>query len=211
MTPQETDIKLAELYYSRLALERKRDDLAMALKQVAGAEFYYVGRRRVTNMPMEDARRRLEAALADPPANFREVYKRGYHTLRAELTRLDDQEGTLAQLQEDYTRIDGEYQGWARYFLTVSSRGHVHSSMVCSSCRPKTVFGWLPHLAGKGEIAVVDEHGPVLCSVCFPAAPSDWKQQDVPFDEGLRRMREMAHGLNLEHQELFVRRYGQRR
>ena len=52
--------------------------------------------------------------------------------------------------------------------------GHIHSTMACSTCRPTTVFAWLPELSGLSEKDAVEAYGPLLCSVCFPSAPVEW-------------------------------------
>ena len=36
-------------------------------------------------------------------------------------------------------------------------------------------YGWLPKLSGMTEAEAVEEHGPALCSVCFPSAPVEWQ------------------------------------
>jgi hypothetical protein len=63
---------------------------------------------------------------------------------------------------------------WPRFFLCVSSDGHIHSSMGCSTCTYKTRFGWLPDLSGLDEAAAVAAHGAKLCTVCYPSAPVEW-------------------------------------
>ena len=70
--------------------------------------------------------------------------------------------------------LEATYSGWSRFFLVTSSPGHIHSSMHCSTCRWSTTYGWLPELSGQTEAEAVAEHGPTLCTVCFPSAPLDW-------------------------------------
>jgi hypothetical protein len=73
--------------------------------------------------------------------------------------------------------LDGEFRargGWPRYFLVISSIGHIHSSTACSTCRRTTGFGWMPEHSGLTEaqaIAKLDKRADALCSVCFPDAP----------------------------------------
>lgn len=63
---------------------------------------------------------------------------------------------------------------WSRFFLVVSSDGHIHSSMNCKTCYTSTEFSWLPNLSGLTEADAVAAHGPLLCSVCYPSAPAEW-------------------------------------
>ena len=70
--------------------------------------------------------------------------------------------------------IAEEYEGWSRFFLVTSSKGHIHSSMNCSTCQWTTTYGWLPDVSGLDEEAAVDAHGALLCTICFPSAPVEW-------------------------------------
>ena len=70
--------------------------------------------------------------------------------------------------------IGEEYEGWSRFFLVTSSKGHIHSSMNCSTCQWTTTYGWLPDVSGLDEEAAVEAHGALLCSICFPSAPVEW-------------------------------------
>lgn len=66
------------------------------------------------------------------------------------------------------------YTGWARYWLVVSSAGHVHTTRQCSTCnngKRATRFALLPSLSGGTVDEVVALVGPNLCSTCYPLAP----------------------------------------
>ena len=65
------------------------------------------------------------------------------------------------------------YTGWSRFFLVVSSSGHVHSSMGCSTCHATTSYAPVVSLSALDEAAAVEVLGETLCSVCFPTAPVD--------------------------------------
>lgn len=68
------------------------------------------------------------------------------------------------------------YGGWARYWLVVSSAGHVHTTRDCSTCnngKRATRFALLPSLSGGTVDEVVALVGPNLCSTCYPLAPVD--------------------------------------
>lgn len=90
------------------------------------------------------------------------------------LAKLVERETVLADLMEREAAAQAAYTGWSRFFVVTSSAGHVHSSTSCSTCRPTTMYGWLPELSGKDEATAVAELGPTLCTVCFPTAPVDW-------------------------------------
>jgi hypothetical protein len=73
------------------------------------------------------------------------------------------------ELQAEYRR-----RPWPRYFLVVSSAGHIHSSTSCQTCRVTTAYGWMPERSGQTETEAIADLGPhaeALCSVCFPSAP----------------------------------------
>lgn len=61
---------------------------------------------------------------------------------------------------------------WQRYFSVPG--GHIHASPACHSLRPTTRIGWLPELSAEPAAAAVAAYGAVLCSHCFPQAPTDW-------------------------------------
>lgn len=71
--------------------------------------------------------------------------------------------------------LDDEYsrRPWSRFFLVISSDGHIHRNTSCSSF-PRTQHGWQPELSGKTEKETVAKLGPLLCTKCFPSAPLDW-------------------------------------
>lgn len=62
------------------------------------------------------------------------------------------------------------YRGWQRFYLVE----HIHASQHCSSFRATTRVGWLPNLSGLTEAEAVAEHGAILCTICFPSAPTEW-------------------------------------
>ena len=105
----------------------------------------------------------------------------------------DKLEATRADVDkhyEQYRKLDSQYTGWPRFFLTNNTNGHIHSSMECSTCNhngKRTQFEWLPELSGLNEQQAIHKHGPRLCTTCFPDAPLDWtnggkdtKKRQVP-------------------------------
>jgi hypothetical protein len=183
-TARDIDMQLAELHGRVYATNDKLDRNAMSFLHMAGAEFYYRGRQRVTDMDVATAIDIVTEALAtiDPagdeygytrlPVGTRSHYSTGQ--ARTALANRAELETELDAVLAEVKALNAQYTGWSRFFLVTSSAGHVHSSMHCSTCRPTTRYGWLPELSGKTEDVAVAELGPSLCSVCFPSAPLDW-------------------------------------
>ena len=79
------------------------------------------------------------------------------------------------EVQDEYSR-----RPWSRYWLVTSSDGHIHESTCCSTCnkgKEPTGFALTPFLSGKTSEEAVADLGPALCSVCFPNAPVESKEQ----------------------------------
>lgn len=192
----ETDTKLADLYNTTQALGARIDSNAATLKHMAGARFYYRGKRRVTDMATDeaiaivrDALDALDAWKADHSVTEADGWVRtdwvGYvgrirpheqDNANRALNGYDEANAMLAATYEamrEHEAVFAEHR-WSRFFLVTSSQGHIHSSMHCSTCRPTTTYGWLPQLSGSTEAEAVEAHGPALCSVCFASAPVEW-------------------------------------
>lgn len=185
-TPQEIrhiDGELAQLYRQETQL---RDKLAQTRRYIisySGPEYYYRGSQRVTDMTYDQALGILTEALDQMPEGYSD-----YASLpgikdspRAKsvadlIQRVADTEEAIVEVKQQQVPYDETFaeHRWSRFFLVTSSTGHIHRSMSCSTCRPTTRYGWLPDLSGKTEADAVAEHGPALCSVCFPSAPLDW-------------------------------------
>lgn len=83
-------------------------------------------------------------------------------------TRFDD-----ARLAVDLIEQEWDANGrWSRYFGVRD--GHVHSSPQCAPLRSTTHLIWLTDFAAETPESVVNEHGGVLCSRCFPDGPPHW-------------------------------------
>jgi hypothetical protein len=192
MTPKETDVALAEIWKKIYAANTRLGYHNSDLRRLAGAKYYYRGRQRVTDMKIEEALE-IVAAKAAYVAEYKAShvktesdgwtgtdwteFKGAAYEADKYAEALAGREALLAErdvLFAGRDELEATYTGWSRFFLVTSSPGHIHSSMYCSTCRPTTTFGWLPELSGKTEAVAVDEHGPTLCSVCFPSAPVDW-------------------------------------
>jgi len=215
--PRETDEALAAVWTRIYQQRRKLDSVAMSAKHLAGAEFYYRGRQRVTDMTAEQARAQLVADAAELDAYKADhAYTEESTDLQGKpytyhgtdwsewngrlpshsadhaadlVARLDEARAELNASLAEADELEQRYTGWSRFFLVTSSKGHIHSSMHCSTCRPETIFGWLPKLSGKTEADAVAEHGPALCSVCFPTAPVEWTAEKITAARAARAAR----------------------
>lgn len=90
------------------------------------------------------------------------------------LDELAQAHARLEAVTAEIRALDAQYTGWSRFFLVVSSDGHIHSSRTCSTCNWQTEYAWLPDVSGLTEAEAVAAHGERLCSVCFPSAPVEW-------------------------------------
>jgi uncharacterized small protein (DUF1192 family) len=189
-----TDTKLADLYTEAQQVQQRIASNKASLLYMAGAKFYYRGRRRMTDMTHDEAEQIVREALdkanalkaeyadTDDPYGWYKEYSGtlATHQLRnaeTALAKLDELDEQLSVLDHEMAKLDAVWakHQWSRFFLVTSSSGHIHSSMHCSTCRPTTTYGWLPELSGSTEAEAVEQHGPALCSVCFPSAPVEWQ------------------------------------
>lgn len=64
--------------------------------------------------------------------------------------------------------------GWTRAFIAMTSDGHVHSSMECSTLHHglrRTALALLPEFSGHDEAEIISTAGWRACTVCYPSAP----------------------------------------
>lgn len=186
LTPRETDERLAELYGKVQSLHNRRDMSVESLMYAGGGRKQYQSRSRFTWVDEQAegfavltpkvARQRVDAIIAEHEgeSSYTLIGSRTLDSIRDTVERLDTLAAEIESVRAEYKALEETYTGWSRFFLVTSSKGHIHSSMHCSTCRPTTTFGWLPHLSDHTEAEAVDELGPTLCSVCYPSAPLEW-------------------------------------
>jgi hypothetical protein len=75
----------------------------------------------------------------------------------------------MAPLQEEFSRRGG----WTRCFLVTNTNGHVHRSMSCSTCYPRTQYHWMTEWSAKPYEQIIEDAGSRACTVCYPDAPVD--------------------------------------
>ena len=96
-------------------------------------------------------------------------------TLNLAETNVSDLRSRLDEIVSRLGEMDSIFAsrgGWSRFWLVPD--GHIHSSRECSTCFPTTKLSLLAPMSGKTSKEAVKEHGPLLCSVCFPDAPVEW-------------------------------------
>lgn len=81
--------------------------------------------------------------------------------------------------RDEITAMDAIYRQapWSRFILCLSSDGHIHNEIGCSTLRYDTPVEWHPELSGLTVDEAVAKLGPTLCSVCFPSAPVEMRQK----------------------------------
>lgn len=147
-------------------------------EQIAAAwDLYWEARKPADSLSSDlpDVRKRLRMAqryAAQRPSDSNTESVTRYEVKIADLEAQRDAIIEAAErLRLAAIRLDAElYTGWQRFYLVQ----HIHSSQHCSSFRPTTRVGWLPNLSGLTEAEAVAEHGAILCTICFPSAPTEW-------------------------------------
>ena len=105
---------------------------------------------------------------ADKIPEFIETYLKAVETL-------DYADALVSDCNVEYNR-----RPWNRYYLVTSSDGHIHRSTHCSTCnkgKEPTGFALVPYLSGASASEAVADLGSALCSVCFPDAPVEDREQ----------------------------------
>jgi hypothetical protein len=173
-TPLEIDTRIAELCGDRDAAARDRDAAIGAAHGAAGdkGERLRGGRMRYT-LTDREALDRCRAIVAD---GYEPQPWDRYRPDRA-ITKYDDATARIDAAYAAMRPFDAEYdrRPWPRFFYVPG--GHIHSSLDCRTCNRDgniTDLRWWPAMSGKTEAEAVAERGPVLCTVCFPSAPTEY-------------------------------------
>jgi hypothetical protein len=179
-TPVEIDTRLAELYAQAAEIRLRRNSAIDVIHHGPlgeRSEFYRVAGRTLERWPTStpDA---IAAARALPADQYVVAYSK---TVGEFLAVLDSVTAEAEAVNSETNDLDTEFDrrgGWSRFFTAQSSGGHIHRSMACKTCNKRgklTEFGWNPELSGLDmhqAIRHFDRHAFVLCTVCFPDAPS---------------------------------------
>ncbi len=183
---QKIDTEIAALWREADTATVKLGWAHDSIMRSAGYEKHYEGRTRYHWRTARNGGERADYTMAiaaieemlanlDPAVEYpMNPLTRSFEPIRDTRKKLDEfneRTAALAEIEAKITERNQAYRGWSRFFLVTSSKGHIHSSMHCSTCRPTTTYGWLPMLSGRTEADCVAEFGPALCSVCYPSAP----------------------------------------
>jgi hypothetical protein len=158
-----TDTHLADLYGQRTTAAAARKATVDTLHRAAGDRKYT---RRPWNMTLAEAKAATPTSAHNAQAHARA------------LENLADRDAELARLDEAIAADNAVWHAngcWNRFFMVPG--GHIHATMNCPTCNKglePTTFGWLPQLSGLTEAEAVAAHGAILCTVCFPSAPTEW-------------------------------------
>lgn len=172
MAPQEFDEELATIYQAHSKNLRRQESSIGSLHRAAGDRMQGYGRRAHWGLTDAEAEQKATERAADESAmlHIRRDAERALEGLQEAREAVSETDAQIAERDEVFLARGG----WSRFFLVENTNGHIHSSMHCSTCRPTTQFSWLPTVSGKTEKDAVAEHGPMLCTVCFPSAPVEW-------------------------------------
>jgi hypothetical protein len=105
-----------------------------------------------------------------------------HYTLRY-VAQIAEHQTTVDEASAMLNAIQAEFDargGWTRYWLVVSSSGHIHRSMDCFTCnngKRLTEFALYPALSGFTSDKAVARLGAALCSHCYPDAPTEHREQ----------------------------------
>jgi hypothetical protein len=181
LTPPEIDGRLAELYYEHYELDARRDKTIERLHEAVGdhqvdwrgdrikAARYGAPRERGARWSMD-----LGDVLKVDPETVKLMYRHSFEFL---VGQYGETIARLAELDAEMAPLDALYNArqWNRFFLVPG--GHIHRDMHCQTCnrgQSPTRFAWLPEQSGLTEPDAVAAHGPLLCTVCYPSAPTEW-------------------------------------
>lgn len=197
-TPVEVDTRLADIHQEIFMIGERLERAENTVFGWAGRREYVPATwqnrrsRYVNHGTYEEAREETERRwaeeqawrAADYPQDARPAHKNsrdGYDIpFEGPQKTLDEVERLRAERYRKMTQaneMDAEWirRGrWSRFWLVVSSAGHIHKTTGCQTCRRTTRFGWMPEYSGMTEeeaIAKLGRWAESLCSVCFPAAP----------------------------------------
>lgn len=191
-TPREVDTRLAALYNERARANQAHKAAAHGVHRALGETQERVKRadgRTEYQWPTDDD----EAVwLLETRVNGGDVEARELPLLIEALGKWDAANADLEWIANEMAPLNTEFsrRPWSRFFrVTSSAGGHVHSSMECSTCYLSTEYGWLPEWSGQSEdeaLAALHKQADVMCSVCYPSAPAEYRVRVQPTAEEAR-------------------------
>jgi hypothetical protein len=167
-SPVEIDTQLAALYYAE-------QEAVLDVKRAMATIHHRAGDKKVYFASTSQWAKTNEEAIAKVKDNLTLVHQPW--EIRASQLALDALEAAKAkvvQIRAQAEAFNAEFErrgGWTRAFLAVTSKGHIHASMGCSTCYPTTQYFWFTDLSGHDEAEIVAKAGSDACTVCYPSAP----------------------------------------
>lgn len=172
-SPVQIDTRLADLYYDSARISNRIGEAADSVFRVAGMRRETDRHSFRSSCPVgtlaeaEVAAERIANSEGDRPWEARSA-RTALDTLAALRAEKAANAAAQAPLHSEF-RARG---GWTRAFLVVTKgKGHVHSSMSCSTCYPTTQYAWMVEYSGQDEATIVDAAGERACTICYPSAP----------------------------------------
>jgi hypothetical protein len=178
------DERLLELLQVQAQANQKVEWAADTLRHIAGQKKSYRSRSVFTwcksrtdgtYATVQDAIEVVQAKVAEGD-DWAPSYSGRYSKF---LGQYNDAVVAWAAAHEAVVFHESLYTGWQRYWLCCSSNGHVHHAH-CSSFRLTTRIALVPSLSGASVEAAVLSLGPIVCSKCFPEAPTEWGDSKIP-------------------------------
>jgi hypothetical protein len=170
-TPFEIDSELARLDGEHGQLMGTWSATVERVHHQLGERKVSQGRRRVWPTTWHQAADQLQAKLDS--GEYMASYQRD--SALEVLAKLPELGKQMKVNRDEAAIYEAEYsrRPWTRFFLVISSDGHIHRNTLCSSF-PRTQHGWQPALSGKVEAEAVATLGPRMCTKCFSSAPVEW-------------------------------------
>jgi hypothetical protein len=184
-TPVEVDTAIADLYMKEAKAKIKASNSESALHSMAGDDKRFSGTR---SRPAYKWIMTFDEVLKNGPK-----YEHQKEKWENKIQERNEAIASINEIQDQIKKLDAIYVqsgGWPRFFLVTNPGGHIHSSMRCSKCYPTTQYAWLPEISGQTEAEAVENYGGILCSTCYPSAPSDWTDGESKADKEVREERE---------------------
>lgn len=178
------DERLLELRQELGKALARVDDRIDTLRRIAGQHKSYSSRSQYTwrksrtdgtHASLQDAIEAVEAMVAAG-----DTYVPMYSGAPSKyLAAYTEAAGFVAAARSAIEAHEADYTGWNRYWLCCSSNGHVHHAH-CSSFRLNTRIALVPSLSGASVEAAVASLGPIMCTKCYPSAPTEWTDSKLP-------------------------------
>lgn len=163
-TPVEFDTELAGLYGVQYAAEDTYNEAIANIRKAAEPNRRWISRTR-----RESYQLTLNEAIVKLNDDGNPRSGRLVTAYAAARDQFNAANAAIEPYEAEFTRRGG----WERAFLVLTNgRGHVHTTMSCSTCYPTTRYAWMPELSGQDRQTIIDGIREDACTVCYPGAPT---------------------------------------